>query len=226
MIKVSVYNQQGKRIDEKELISEIFDIEIKPGLIQQAVIAQMAGTRKAIAHVKTRGEVRGGGKKPWRQKGTGRARAGSIRSPIWRGGGKVFGPRKERVFVKKINQKAKQKALRMVFTDKVKNKLLILLDKLEIIKGKTKEMLQIVKKLIEGEILKKDKERKKSKNWLLIALPKKEEKIIRASRNLFGVQTIAVNALNIIDLVKYKYFLTTLEGIKDIEEKYKKKIKK
>jgi large subunit ribosomal protein L4 len=120
------------------LPKEIFDVEINPDLIHQVVVAQTANRRRVIAHTKGRGEVRGGGKKPWRQKGTGRARHGSIRSPLWKGGGVTFGPTKERTFKKEINKKMKRKALFMVLTAKAKNNLLLVLDKIILEQPKTK----------------------------------------------------------------------------------------
>lgn len=228
MLKISVYNQEGKITGEKELNQSIFGIEVKPELVHQAVMTQMSEKREAIAHTKKRGEVRGGGKKPWRQKGTGRARVGTIRSPLWRGGGVVFGPSKERNFEKKMNKKARRKALLMILTDKMKNNLLIVLDKITLVKGKTKEMNEVIKCLIKIFQFQKNKETKKEnaishslklkKNQVLIALVAKDEKIIRASRNIPGIQTISADTLNIVDLIKYKFFLTTLDGIDKIEK--------
>ncbi len=239
MIKIKVYNQNGEEVGEEKLDPAIFGIKIKPELIQQAVVAQLANARVAIAHTKTRGEVRGGGKKPWRQKGTGRARAGSIRSPIWKGGGIIFGPRKNRVFTKKINKKAKQKALLMCLSDKVASGWMVLLDKLELMEGKTKGFMKIlenlgsliqnvkIKKSISSE--KKDQNDKlKFKNNklnILIALSNKNDKVIQAARNIPGIATISVDSLNVVDLLKYKYLLVTKKVIKKIEEKWGKDLR-
>jgi len=208
---VKTYDQNGKEVGQTRLPSEIFGIKPKPELIHQVVVAMQAGLRKSWAHVKTRAEVRGGGRKPWRQKGTGRARAGSIRSPLWRGGGVIFGPRKEKVYKKKINKKVKRLALKMALSDKVLNKKIVILDKLELPETKTKEMEKILEKL----------PNKKEKT--LIALAKKDDKIILSSRNIPYLRTSLANNLNLIDLLNYKYFLTTKEGIKKIEATYGKR---
>ena len=129
-MKVSVYNQEGKEVGKVLLPKEIFEVKVNPDLVHQVVVCQMANRRQPIAHTKDRGEVRGGGRKPWSQKGTGRARHGSIRSPLWIGGGVTFGPRKEKIFKKKIPKKMRRKALFMVLSGKAKENLLLVLDKL------------------------------------------------------------------------------------------------
>ena len=171
----------------------------------------MANRRKQIAHTKTRAEVRGGGRKPWRQKGTGRARAGSIRSPIWRGGGVTFGPRKEKVFKKKIPKKMKRKALFMILSAKVKNNLLILVDKLKLEKAKTKLMSQILTKL------------PSKKDPVLIALPAIDKNLILAARNIPHIATIQVKDLNCLDLLSFKYLILPKDAIKVIKETFFKK---
>jgi len=125
-----VYNQQGEKVGQVDLPAELFGVPLNRDLVHQVVVTQMANSRQVLAHTKDRSEVRGGGAKPWRQKGTGRARHGSIRSPIWVGGGVAFGPTKERVFAKKINKKMKRQALFMVLSSKVKDKEIVLLDKI------------------------------------------------------------------------------------------------
>ena len=153
--------------------------------------------------------MRGGGRKPWRQKGTGRARHGSIRSPIWRSGGATFGPTKERVFKKRVNKKMKQKALFMVLTSKYKDNELILLDKLEIKEPKTKLMAEILENIL----------KKKTKSALIVT-PKKNENIIRANKNIPYSKTLRADSLNILDLLSFKYLLMPKEAIKVIEETY------
>jgi len=128
-MKVSVYDQQGKEIGTTLLPKEIFEVPMNLDLLHQIVTSSMANERRVIAHAKNRGEVRGGGKKPWKQKGTGRSRQGSIRSPLWKGGGVTFGPRNNRVFKKKIPKKMRKKALFMVLSEKLRHNLLILLEK-------------------------------------------------------------------------------------------------
>jgi len=209
-MKYPVYNQQGKKISDTLLPKEIFEIPINPDLVHQVVVSQMANRRQVIAHTKGRGEVRGGGRKPWRQKGTGRARHGSIRSPIWRGGGVTFGPRSDRVFKKKIPKKMRRKALLMVLSAKAKENLIILLDSLKIEKPKTKFMLEILKKLPIKE------------SPCLIALPKKEDSLIRAARNIPKIETIQARDLNTLDLLSFKYVLLPKESIKMIKETFLK----
>src|SRR4030042_1453519 len=186
-MKINVYNQEGKEIGNTLLPKEIFDVKINPPLVQQVVVSQMANRREVLANAKTRGEVRGGGRKPWRQKGTGRARHGSRRSPIWRGGGITFGPRKDRVFKKKINKKVRRSALLMVLSGKVKNNLLVVLEDLKLEKAKTKLMVAVLKKLPSKE-----------QNALLV-LPKMDKSLITASRNIPNIETIQAKDLNALD---------------------------
>ena len=225
--KIFVYNQNGEKIGEEKLPSYIFNIEINPDLLHQAVVTQMANSRSPIAHTKTRGEVRGGGRKPWRQKGTGRARHGSIRSPIWRGGGVTFGPRKEKVFAKKLNKKMKRKALFMALSSKVKDNELILLDDLKLEKPKTKIMENIIKN-IKTKILNEDvsKKIKRKKCEFLIALPKKDINVIKATENIPYIDTIPADSLNVLDILKYKYLLMPKQAIGVIEKVYCKNDKK
>lgn len=210
MAKIDVYNQEGKVVSATLLPKEIFEIPVNTDLIHQVVVSQMANKRIPIAHTKTRAEVRGGGKKPWRQKGTGRARAGSIRSPIWRGGGVTFGPRKTRVFKKKIPKKMRKKALFMVLSAKAKENLIIILDSLKINKPKTRLMAEILNKLPIRNVS------------CLLALPKKEESIIRAARNIPKVKTIQARDLNTLDLLSFKYLLLPKESIKVINDTFLK----
>ncbi|MDI6591665.1 MAG: 50S ribosomal protein L4 [Patescibacteria group bacterium] len=207
---VDTYNQEGKKMGQTRLPKEIFDVKINPDLVHQVVVSQMANRRRVIAHTKGRGEVRGGGRKPWRQKGTGRARHGSIRSPLWRGGGVTFGPTKAKVFKKRIPKKMRRKALFMVLSGKVKNNLLILLDKLKIEKPKTKLMADILKKLPCKE------------KSTLIALPEYDKNIILATRNLPEVDTLWARNLNSLDLLTFKYLILLKESIKVIKETFLK----
>jgi len=211
---VNTYNQEGKKIEQTRLPKEIFEVPLNPDLVHQVVVSQMANRRRVMAHTKTRAEVRGGGRKPWRQKGTGRARVGSIRSPIWRGGGVTFGPTKEKVFKKKIPKKIRRKALFMVLSAKARNNLLVLLDKLELKDQKTKLMAEILKKL-------------PSKNESsLIALPEMEKNIILAARNISKVETIQAKDLNALDLLSFKYLILPKESVKAIKDAFlKSKIK-
>ncbi len=210
-MKIIVYNQEGKEVGMTLLPKEIFDVKMNPDLVHQVVVAQMGNRRKIIAHTKTKDEVRGGGRKPWKQKGTGRARHGSIRSPIWRKGGIIFGPRKERVYKQKINEKMRKKALLMVLSYKVRDNELIILEDLKIEKPKTKIIAEILSKLPSKE------------KSILIALPHKDENIIRVLRNIPKTQSIEVRNLNVLDLLNFKYLLMLKEAIKVIKETFGEK---
>lgn len=212
-MKVSLYNQKGDEIKKVDLPSEIFDIELNSDLVHQVVVAQMANSRKVIAHTKDRSEKRGGGRKPWRQKGTGRARHGSIRSPIWRGGGVTFGPTKDRNFSKKINKKMKKGALLMSLSSKVKENEFVLLDKIELTEGKTKLMNEMISNL--GKKLKKDLNKS-----LLIVLPKTDLKISRAVKNIPKIKTIRADSLNVLDILNHQYLIFFQDSIKVVKETY------
>jgi len=209
-MKINIYNQEGKEVGNTLLPKEIFDVKINPDLVQQVVVSQMANRRQVSAHAKTRGEVRGGGRKPWRQKGTGRARHGSRRSPIWRGGGITFGPRKDRVFKKKINKKVRRSALLMVLSAKVKNSLMVVLEDLKLESAKTKLMAALIKKLP-----------CKGQNALLI-LPKMDKNLIISSKNISSLGTIQAKDLNALDLLSFKYLIMPKEAIKLIKETFLK----
>jgi len=207
-MNTKVYNQKGEEVGEIELPKEIFEIKMNTDLVHQVVLAQMANRRQKSAKAKDRSEVRGGGRKPWRQKGTGRARHGSIRSPLWRGGGVTFGPRIEKIFKKKISKKMRRKSLFMVLSQKVKDNLLLVLDDLKIEKPKTKTMTEILNKLF----LKKGSG--------LIVLSKLDKIIILSSRNIPKAQTIQARDLNVLDLLSFKYVLVSKGAIEVIKETF------
>jgi large subunit ribosomal protein L4 len=215
MPKAKIYNQQGEKVGEIELSDKVFGVKANEALVHQAMVAQMANERQVLAHTKDRSEVRGGGKKPWRQKGTGRARAGSSRSPIWIGGGVTFGPTKDRNFSLKINKKMKVKAILMALSDKVLNSKLLVLEKLEIPEFKTKIFNEILSNLIKQE------NKKTTKQSILFINDKKDEKVKFSARNLTGVKLINLDNINIIDLLKYKDLILTADTVKKLEEKYK-----
>lgn len=208
MIKVNVYNLEGKVVGEQELASKFWDTKENAGLLHQVITSMDSNIRRPYAHAKTRGEVRGGGKKPWKQKGTGRARHGSSRSPVWVGGGVTFGPRKERDYTRKINQKMKRAATMMLLADKAHNDRLVLVDSFEIKNPKTKEMVQILGKLPSGH--------KKT----FMALPKSDKAINRSAANLSYIWVAEVSNLNPRDLLGYNYLLTTIDGLKKIESMF------
>jgi len=209
MPTVSIYNQKGESTKRQKLNDQIFDCEAQKEIIHQVVVLSLANKRHPFAHTLKKGAVRGGGKKPWRQKGTGRARAGSIRSPLWRGGGITFGPDKERNYSKKINKKIKRKALYMCLSDKVKDKKLYVLDKIELSEIKTKKFVDILSKLIP----------EKNKKILLI-LCDNDKNIIKSARNIDGLRTMPAESLNVLDLMKADYLITTTKGIEKIEKHY------
>jgi len=210
-----LYNQQGEEAGTTLLPKDIFDVKVNPDLVHQVVVSQLANRRKVIAHTKSRGEVRGGGRKPWRQKGTGRARHGSIRSPLWRGGGVTFGPRKEKVFKKKIPKKMKRKALFMALSGKFKNNLLIVLDELKLEKAKTKFLVKLI-----GSWKLKIKNFKEGNT--LIALPNYDKNIILAARNLSEADTLWARDLNALDVLSFKYLIITKDSIKTIKDTFVK----
>jgi large subunit ribosomal protein L4 len=213
MSKVALYNLAGETVGEALLPKEIFDVKIKTDLIKQVANIQMANKRQVLANTKDRAQVRGGGKKPWRQKGTGRARHGSRRSPIWKGGGITFGPTKERNFSKIISKKMRKLALFMVLSAKAKENVVVVLDNFKLDAPKTKLMAGVLKDLRKNiENLKKGK--------ILMALPEKSEVLVRAIRNIPGIQTIEARNLNVLDLLSYKSLVMPKESIKVIKETF------
>jgi len=207
-VKIGIYNQKGEEIGKIELPAGIFGVKMTPTLLHQVVVSQMANMRQVIAHTKGRGEVRGGGIKPWRQKGTGRARHGSIRSPLWVGGGVTFGPTKYRNFEKKINNKMKRKAVLMALSGKFQDKELIILDKIELTAPKTKEMAVIVDNIVPDA------------SKTLLMLPAKNEIIYRAGRNIADFKIINVENINVVDLLNFKYLILTQGTLDKLKEKY------
>ena len=205
-MKVATYDQEGKEVGQTLLPKEIFGLEVNQELIHQVVVSQTANRRQVSAHTKGRGQVSGGGKKPWRQKGTGRARHGSTRSPIWRHGGIAFGPSRDRNFKKKINRKMKRLALLMVLSAKAKGNFLLVLETLKLEKIKTKIIAQLLQKL-------------PCKNEsALIVLPGMDKNLILASRNLKKAKPSQVKDLNALDLLSFKYLVMPKESIKTLKE--------
>lgn len=202
MPKVNIYNFEGKVVGTEDLNAKVFEVEMKPELIHFVANGLMANKRQVSANTKTRGEVSGGGKKPWKQKGTGRARQGSIRSPLWRGGGIVFGPRSNRNFKVKINRKTKQTALNMVLSDKVKENALVILENFDLPEGKTKSFVKIVKTLpVVGK-------------KVLIVFPNKKDNLRRASKNLTFVKQENLEEVNLLDVLNSDTVFATMEAIK------------
>ncbi|MFH1661498.1 MAG: 50S ribosomal protein L4 [Candidatus Falkowbacteria bacterium] len=220
-VNIKIYNQKAEAVGDMKLADKIFGAKENVALVHQVAVAQIGNERQVLAHTKDRSEVRGGGKKPWKQKGTGRARVGSTRSPIWIGGGVTFGPTKERNFKKNINRKMKQKAIFIVLSDRIKNGSMVLLEKLEAKEYKTKAFNEILKNL-ENKVLNKDnKENKKQKRSVLIVNDKKDDKVKYSGRNLAGVEMINLENINILDLLKYRNLFITVDGVKKLEKQYK-----
>lgn len=209
-MKFPVYNQEGKEEGTMNLPKEIFEVEFNADLVHQVSVSLSANKRQISAHAKIRSEVRGGGKKPHAQKGTGRARAGSNRSPIWKGGGVTHGPRNDRIFAVEIPKKMRRKALFMVLSEKAKSNTLIVLDKIELEKGKTKEMAASLLKL-------------PCKNTTtLIAMPDFDKKVFLAARNIKKTDVDDARNLNVLDILNHRYLVLTKESIKTIEKTFVK----
>jgi len=215
-LKIKVYNQSAEAVSDLSLSDKIFAVEASEDLLHQAIVAQSANERQVLAHTKDRSEVRGGGKKPWKQKGTGRARAGSSRSPIWIGGGVTFGPTKDRNFKKKINKKMKQKAMFMALSDKVSNNTFVVVDKLELKEYKTKQVDKVLS-AVEKKVLKNER------RSILVINDAKDDKLKYSGRNLEGAKVINLDNINIIDLLGHKNVLISEKAVKSLEEKYNKK---
>lgn len=218
-MEVNLYNQLGEVVGKTDLPNEIFGLKINHDLLRQAVTAQTANSRQILAHAKDRSEVSGGGKKPWKQKGTGRARHGSIRSPLWRGGGVTFGPAKNRNFSLKINKKMKRAALFMALSGKIGDQQLAVLDKIELEQAKTKKMTEILKNL-SAKIGGAGNKGKKQDTMLLI-LPKNDKKIELSVKNIPFAKTLDSKSLNVLDILAYKFILLPQEAISVIKETYK-----
>ena len=208
MPKVKVYNTKGEIVKEMDLNPKIFDVKPKEGVIHQVAVAMAENQRQVLAHTKTKAEVRGGGRKPWRQKGTGRARHGSIRSPLWVGGGVTFGPRKDRAFKQKINKKIRRKALFMILSEKVADNKIIAIEGLKLEKIKTKEAQQILNKLPLNH--------KKT----LLLIPQKDEILIKSFKNISNIKTTRANDINVLELLKYQYLLVPTESFGVIEKSF------
>lgn len=210
-MKTNIYNQKAEIIGETELPDFIFGQEWKPALVHEVLVAQQANKRHPIAHSKGRGEVRGGGKKPWNQKGGGRARHGSSRSPIWKGGGVTFGPTKERNFSKKVNKKTKRIAILSALSKKFTDGEIKVIDKIILSSPKTKLMSELLTAFIT-----------KRKNSGLVLLPQSNPQISRTTRNLVFAQAGSVRNLNLEDILKYKNLFFVEDAVKVLEEIYNK----
>ena len=206
MPKVEVYNVEGKKVSDIDLKEEIFGIEPNESLVHNVLVNYLANQRQGTQSTKTRSEVRGGGRKPWRQKGTGRARQGSIRAPQWIKGGIALGP-KPRSYKYRVNKKEKRLAIKSILSSKVLEKDLVVVDKFDFKEIKTKQMANAMKNL-------------KIEDKALIMLATGDEKVQKSARNLAGVRTISVSTINVFDLLKYKKLVLTVDTVKKLEEVY------
>ncbi|MCX8016012.1 MAG: 50S ribosomal protein L4 [Patescibacteria group bacterium] len=210
-MKVDLYNQKGEVIDQINVSDRIFGYKWNSVLVHQVLVALQSNKRKPIAHAKDRGEVSGGGRKPWRQKGTGRARHGSIRSPLWIGGGVTFGPTKEKKYDKKINKKTKLNALLSVLSKKFSDQEIKIIDKIELEQPKTKEMAKILKNFLND----------KKRNQGLLILPTNDRNLIKSTRNLSFAQATTIENLDLINLLTFKNLIFIKEAVEKLEEKIK-----
>ena len=200
-----LYNQKAEEAGKIDLPETVFNLPWNSDLVHQVVTAMQANIRSPWAHTKTRGEVSGGGKKPWRQKGLGKARHGSIRSPIWVGGGIAHGPRKDKDYSVKINAKAKKKAFYTVLSQKLRDNEILFLDKMDFSQPKTKEAVEVVNSL--SKIGGFEKMKNKKKNKAILALDKKEPNVSKSFRNIPGMEISEARNLNILDILNFKYLL-------------------
>ena len=205
MATVSVLNMEGNEVGTMELSDAIFGAKINEHLVHMAVVQQLANNRQGTQSARTRSEVRGGGRKPWRQKGTGHARQGSIRAPQWKGGGVVFAP-KPRDYSFKLNKKEKRAALKSVLTSRVQENKFIVLDELKLDEIKTKKFVEVMKNL--------------NVEKALVVLNENDQNVIKSAANIPTVKTALTNTINVFDILKYNTLIVTKAAVESIEEVY------
>ena len=206
MPKIDVYNMQGKKVSDVELNEAVFGIEPNEAIVHSVLVNYLANQRQGTQNTKTRAEVRGGGRKPWRQKGTGRARQGSIRAPQWIKGGIALGP-KPRSYKYTVNKKERRLAIKSILSSKVLENNLVVVDKMDVKEISTKTMVAALDSL-------------KVTGKTLIMLPEKNENVQKSARNIEGVKTTLINTINVYDLLKYNKLVVTLDTVKKLEEVY------
>ena len=206
MPKIDVYDIKGKKVSDVELAESVFGIEPNEAIVHSVLVNYLANQRQGTQSTKTRAEVRGGGRKPWRQKGTGRARQGSIRAPQWIKGGIALGP-KPRSYRYTVNKKERRLAIKSLLSSKVLENELTVVDKLELSEIKTKTMVKALSDL-------------KVEGTTLIILPEQNKNVLMSARNIEGVKTILINNINVFDLLKYNKLVLPLETVKKLEEVY------
>ncbi len=208
MAQVDVYNWQGEKSGKMDLPDMLFAAKVSPGVVHEALVAQEGNSRVRIAQTKGRHEVRGGGRKPWKQKGTGRARHGSRRSPIWTGGGVTFGPHATRNFAKKINKRTKRKALCMVLTDKLNGERFVVVDAYDVKESKTSEVSAM-------------RDRMPGKGRKMLVLTTKDDaSIAYGARNLDDTIVIGAKNINVRDLLKYEYVLASKQAVEELVSQF------
>ena len=205
MAKVSVYNMEGKEVGSMELNDAVFGVEVNEHLVHMAVVQQLANNRQGTQKAKTRSEVRGGGRKPWRQKGTGHARQGATRAPQWTGGGVVFAP-VPRDYSFKMNKREKRAALKSALTSRVQENKLIVVDELKFDEIKTKKFAEVLKNL--------------NLDKALVVLNENDEKVVMSAKNIPTVKTTQINTINVYDVLKYNTVVLTKAAAESIEEVY------
>lgn len=217
MTSIAVYNREGKEAGKVNLPKALFDVPLNNDLLHQAVRMYQANMRRSTAHTKDRSEVSGGGRKPWRQKGTGRARHGSRRSPLWRHGGVTFGPRRERNWKLDMPEKMRRKALFVALSSKLRDKELLVLDELIVKDGKTKELTGLLKNIsrIQGFASAGEKGKK-----VLVVSPEKNALLGQATRNLSSVKSISAPNLNALEVLSRKYVVMPKESIVVLEKTF------
>jgi len=206
MPKVNVYNMLGEQVEEIELSDTIFDVVINQHVVYEVVKNQLANKRQGTQSAKTRAEVRGGGRKPWKQKGTGRARQGSTRSPQWKGGGVTFAP-KPRDYSYSVPKKVRRLALKSVLTSKLQNNEIIIVDEIRLDGPRTKDMVRLLQNL-------------KADKKALIVMDIKDTNVIKSANNIPNVATALVNTINVYDILKYNSFIITKDAVRRVEEVY------
>ncbi len=209
-MKIAVYNLKGERVEDMEVSENVFGVPSNNSLLHQVYVAISSNKRVAVAHTKDRSEVAGSGRKPWKQKGTGRARTGSVKNPIWRKGGTIFGPSKDRNFKKKINKKAKHKAIKIALSEKVRNNKFIVVDNFEIEEKKTKSVAKMLSNL-------------KMNGTILLNLTDKEKDLYLYARNITKLTCLPISILNVFDILNNKNLVLSKDAVAYLEKKYNNK---
>lgn len=204
MPRVALYNTSGEQVGEIDLNDSVFGAPIHRSVLHDVVVAHLANRRRGTHDTKTRAEVSGGGKKPWRQKGTGRARHGTIRSPIWRGGGIVFGPH-PRDYSIRLPKKVRRLAMRSALSSKVEGGSIVVLDELKLDQPKTRDMVKILNNL-------------KVENKALVVMADRDDNVIKSARNIPGIKPVPANGLNVYDLLAHNTLVITKDAVSRVEE--------